>query len=423
MEEVEKAVQLTGSHNSWRSTCINLIASENVMSPLAWRLYNCDFEHRYAEGMPGKRFYQGLEYLDEVELLAIDMAKRLFRAEYADLRPVSGSLAILAILSAFAKPGDPYVAPSVPAGAHISQAEFGAAGIRGLETHHLVLDEKEMTLDAEKCKKVIRDARPKLINAGGTVLLFPHPLEELREAADEVGSILTYDASHVLGLIAGGEFQDPLREGAEVVGASHHKTFPGPQGALIFGSNPDHYRKIKSKIFPGLVSNHHLHRLPALVVTLAEMLEFGREYAAQGVKNSRALAQALYERGFDVLCEHKGFTSSHQVIVDVAGVGGGTWVAETLEKADIILNKNLLPWDDVSRSREPSGIRIGIQEMTRFGMKEKEMETIAELIERAVIKKEDPAAVGADVREFRQDYSRIKYCYDATNFKYEFNVI
>ncbi len=422
MKEVNEAIRLTGEHNTWRSRCINLIASENVMSPLAWRVYNCDFEHRYAEGMPKKRFYQGLEYLDEVELLAVDLAKRLLRAEYADLRPVSGSLAILTILSSFAKPGDPYVAPSVPAGAHISQAEFGAAGIRGLETHHLVLDEKEMTLDAEKCKKVIRDARPKLINAGGTVLLFPHPLEELREAADEVGSILTYDASHVLGLIAGGQFQDPLREGADVVGASHHKTFPGPQGAMIFGSNPEHYKKIKPKIFPGLVSNHHLHRLPAMVVTLAEMLEFGKEYAAQGVRNSRALAQGLYERGFNVLCEHKGFTSSHQVIVDVSQNRGGTWVAETLEKANIILNKNLLPWDDVNRSKEPSGIRIGVQEMTRYGMKESEMEAIAEFIERVVIKEEDPESVKEDVMEFRDGFDRIQYCFDATKFKYEFNV-
>ncbi len=413
VKEIVGAVEDSVSrHDEWRGReCINLIASENVMSPLAWKLYNTDFEHRYAEGMPGKRYYQGLSYVDEVESACIEMGKKLFGAEFLDVRPISGCLSILILLSSFAKPGERYVAPSVPAGAHISQAEFGAAGVRGLEVRHMPLNEEEMNLDIDKSRKIILEHKPKLVNAGGTIFLFPHPLRELREAADEVGAVLTYDGSHVLGLIAGKQFQDPLREGVDVVGASAHKTFPGPQGGMIFGNNDEHYRKIKPKIFPGLVSNHHLHRLPALAVTMAEMIEFGEDYAKQVVKNAQALAEALFEYGIDVLAENKGFTKSHQVIADVRKCGGGAWCAESLENANIILNKNLLPWDDVKNSSNPSGIRIGTAEMTHFGMKESEMKHIAELIKRVWVDKEEPGRVKEDVLEFRSEFLDVKYCF------------
>jgi len=411
-EIIDQVKDTVAVHDQWRGKeCINLIASENVMSPLAWKLYNCDFEHRYAEGMPHKRYYQGLSYVDEVETACIEMGKKLFGAQFLDVRPISGGLSILILLSSFAKYGDHYVAPSVPAGAHISQAEFGAAGIRGLEVRHMPLDKEEMNLDIDKSKKVILEHKPKLVNAGGTIFLFPHPLRELREAADEVGAVLTYDGSHVLGLIAGKQFQDPLREGVDVVGASAHKTFPGPQGGMIFGNGEEYYKKIRPKIFPALVSNHHLHRLPALAVTMAEMIKFGEAYARQVIKNAQALAQSLHEYGFNVLAENKGFTKSHQVIVDVNDNGRGAWCAETLEKANIILNKNLLPWDDVNTSKDPSGIRIGTAEMTHVGMKEPEMKYVAELIKRVVIDKVEPKRVKEDVKEFRNDFTDVKYCF------------
>ncbi|MFH1126694.1 MAG: serine hydroxymethyltransferase [archaeon] len=409
ISEVKDTVK---KHDQWRGReCINLIASENVMSPMAWQLYNSDFEHRYAEGMPHKRYYQGLSYVDEVETACIDLGKKLFGAQFLDVRPISGCLSILIVLTSFAKHGDHYVAPSVPAGAHISQAEFGAAGIRGLEVRHMPLDRDEMNLDIDKSRKVILEHKPKLVNAGGTIFLFPHPLKELREAADEVGAVLTYDSSHVLGLVAGKQFQDPLREGVDVVGASAHKTFPGPQGGIIFGNKEEHYKKIRPKIFPALVSNHHLHRLPALAVTMAEMLEFGESYAKQIIKNAQALAESLHGYGFDVLAENKGFTKSHQVIVDVSKYGGGAWTAETLEKANIILNKNLLPWEDVNNSANPAGIRIGTAEMTHFGMLESDMKHLAELMKRVVVDKEDPACVKEDVKAFRNDFLDVKYCF------------
>jgi len=367
--------------------------------------------HRYAEGDPRERFYQGLKIYDEAELVAIDMAKRLFGAEFADLRPISGCNAVLCVLSAFAKPGDKIMALSVPAGAHISQAKFGAAGIRGLETVPFVFDEKEFNIDIDATAKVIRETEPKLVTFGGSLFPFPHPVKELAPIAKEVGATVAYDAAHVLGLIAGKQFQDPLREGAEVMCASTHKTFFGPQGGIIFTNTEEKYKKVKWKIFPALVSNHHLHRIPSLAVAIGEMLEFGEEYASQVVKNAQTLAKTMHDFGFNVICPEKGFTKSHQAIVDVSKIGGGAWAADACEDANIILNKNLLPWDDVNQPDKPSGLRIGAQEMTRYGMKEDDIKQVAELLKRVIIDKEDTAKVKKDVTEFRNKFQEVQYTF------------
>jgi glycine hydroxymethyltransferase len=246
---------------------------------------------------------------------------------------------------------------------------------------------------------------------GASVFPFPHPVKELAEVGKEVGAKVVYDGAHVLGLIAGGKFQDPLREGADVITASTHKTFPGPQGGIILASTDEEtWKHIQNKIFPGLVSNHHLHRLPAMVITLLEMEKFGPEYASQIIKNAKALGKALDGNGFTVLGGDKGYTESHQLVADVRNQNGGKWVAEALEKANIILNKNLMPWDDVNNPGNPSGIRIGTQEMTRFGMKEKDMETLAELMKKVCIDKEDPEKVKNDVIDFRKNFTEVKYC-------------
>jgi len=206
-------------------------------------------------------------------------------------------------------------------------------------------------------ERAIRETKPKLILLGASLFLFPHPIQEMLVAADEVDATLVYDASHVLGLIAGNKFQDPLREGADVVTSSTHKTFPGPQGALILCKEALSDR-IDRAVFPGTVSNHHLHHIAGLAVTLQEMIHFGEAYAAQIQSNAKALAQALYDAGFNVLCEHKGFTESHQIAIDVRDLGGGDRVAKRLEEAYIITNKNMLPFDN--EPDKPSGIRLGV---------------------------------------------------------------
>jgi glycine hydroxymethyltransferase len=256
---------------------------------------------------------------------------------------------------------------------------------------------------------------------GASVFPFPHPVKELAETIHSVGATVGYDAAHVAGLIAGGQFQDPLREGADVVSLSTHKTFFGPQhgGVLSWEKNAE---KIKRATFPGMVSNHHLHAVAGVTIACAEMLEFGKEYASQIVKNAKALAQALYEKGFNVLAEHKGFTQSHVILIDITKYGDGGTIEETLEKANIIINRNLLPWD-IKEGRHfmhPGGIRLGVSEVTRLGMKESEMTEIAEFIKRVIIDKEPLEKVRADAAEFRKDYQTVHYCFENSTEAYKY---
>jgi glycine hydroxymethyltransferase len=406
-------------HHRWFGESLPLIASENITSLLVREVCASDFSHRYAEGEAGKRFYQGCKYIDEVEFLAIELAQKLFEAPYVNVQPTSGTVANLACFFALANAGDTMIALQVPHGGHISHAELSAAGVRGLKVKSFPFDEQEMNIDVDKAAKKIREVEPKLVLFGASIFLFPHPVRELSYVAKEVGATVMYDGAHVLGLIAGKQFQQPLKEGADVISASRHKTFPGPQGGVILAKE-EYGKKLTRAVFPGLVSNHHLHHMAGFAVALAEMLEFGEAYAKQVVRNAKALAQALSEEGFDVLCEHKGFTESHQVLVDVAKQGGGTRVAEDLEKANIILNKNLLPWDDINKSANPSGIRIGTQEVTRLGMKENEMRTIAELIARVAIKGESTEKVKKDVAELRREFNQVQYSFDGMRSAYEY---
>ncbi|MGC9071605.1 MAG: serine hydroxymethyltransferase [Acidilobus sp.] len=409
-DDLLKIFDLTNRHNVWRlRETINLIASENVMSPAALAVYISDPMYRYAEGKPFKRHYQGTRYIDELEVLAGQLMGRLFETDMVDLRPISGTIANAAVFRVLAQPGDQAVIAPVQAGAHVSHTKFGTLGALGIKQIELPYDEERMNVDIDRAVMVIENVRPKFAVLGGSVYLFPHPVKEVSEAVHSVGGKLIYDAAHVLGLIAGGVWENPLKHGADVMTASTHKTFPGPQGGVIISSDKEVFKEVGKTIFPWFVSNHHLHRLPATAVTALEMIRFGRQYAEQVVKNARRLAEALAERGFKVLAESMGYTMSHQVLVDVTPQGGGAKAASLLEDANIIVNKNLLPHDPPEAVKNPSGLRIGVQEMTRFGMKENEMETIADLMERVLVKGEDPAKTREEVKNFRSCYAKVHY--------------
>jgi len=430
-ELYDRVFDLIEKHDEWMHNTINLIASENVSSPAVRSAIVCDFRDRYAEGWPGERVYAGCKYIDEVELICIDLAKKLFGAEFADVRPVSGVVANLMMYTAFMSPGDRMMALSIAHGGHISHAREslgGTAGaVRGHKVQNWVFDEKEFNIDvdasARKIRGLFEDGKEvKFLLFGGSVFLFPHPIKEFREIADEYGMHIGYDSAHVSGLIATGKFQDPLREGADVMTASTHKTLPGPQHGIVL-SKTEYADAIKRAAFPGLMSNHHLHNVAGLAVALAEMMEFGEAYATQVLKNARALGQALYERGWNVIAEPKGFTESHQILVDISEtpLKDGRTVEEQLERANIVINRNLLPWDK-KRGRDyktPGGIRLGTSEMTRLGMREPEMEQIAEFMTRVVMKGEDVAAVAKDVAEFRKDYQKVHYAFDTDTPAYQ----
>jgi glycine hydroxymethyltransferase len=398
-------------HHAWFSKSLPMIASENVISPMAREMLLTDFGDRYAEGLPHERYYQGNTFVDEVEDRVVDLMKRIFRVRHADPRPISGTVANMAVYFALLEPGDIMTSVALSHGAHISSAKFGAAGMRGVNNVNYPFDVDRMNIDVDGTAKLLRLVKPKVAAFGQSVFLFPTPLRELRDAIQEAGCHVWYDGAHVMGLIAGGVFQDPLHEGADVLTGSTHKTLPGPQHGILLSDSADEkfVRRLQKGVFPGVVSNHHLHAMAALGVALAECLAFGRDYAAQIVRNAKALGQALHERGVKVLAERHGFTESHALATDVADLGGGAKAAADLEKANIITNKNLLPWD--TSPVKPSGVRLGTQELTRLGMKEPQMREVADLIARVVVKREAPEAVARDVASMRSEFNTVHYCF------------
>lgn len=397
-------------HNQWRSSTVNLIASENVMSNTVRRLAGSDFAHRYAEGHPGERYYQGTEFIDKIESDLRNDIRTLFRCAHADVRPVSGTNANEAVFSSFIHPGDIAMVNSTPGGGHISHHRSGSVGKFTRNVIDFPLSPDGFHIDVEKTRDLISICRPRVLIFGKSLFLFPEPLADLKEICGHYGILMIYDAAHVLGLIAGGVFQDPIGEGAYLVTGSTHKTFFGTQrGIILSNMGNNEWQKVDKGAFPGSSSNHHLDTLVGLAVATQEIISFGRQYAAQVVKNARALAREMKRVGFDVLAEEFGFTDSHQIAVNVSEHGGGKMVANLLKENDVILNMNILPHEPLRNVTNPDGIRIGVQEMTRVGMKEEEMGRIAELIADCIQKGKE---VRPAVNEFRRRFAEVHYSFD-----------
>jgi len=436
-KKVEEIRNILIEHNKLFNNSIPLIASENITSPAVDEACNSDFSHRYAEGWVGERVYAGCKYIDIVEDICMELAKEYFKCIHADVRPISGVVANLAMYNAFTSEnnGKMLIMP-IPKGGHISHAPkftksgmaiYGTAGtVRGLNIEYMAFNNDEMNIDPDATAKIIREFKPEMVLFGGSVFLFPHPVKELSEVAKEVGASIGYDAAHVAGLIGSGYFQDPLREGADAMTMSTHKTLPGPQHGTLLSDREDLIETLKPCMFPALLSNHHLHNVAGLAIALAEMLEYGKDYHKDVINNAKALGQALYERGINVLMEHKGFTESHQIVVDITNfekiIGLGGDIERLVEDANIIINRNLLPWD-IAQGRHyknPGGLRLGTSEVTRLGMGKSEMIDIADFFKDLLIDKKDPKIVKQEVAEFKKGFQEIHYCFQSPNKAYEY---
>lgn len=429
-ESYHKVFDLLEKHHNWFKSSIPLIASENIPSPAVREAIVSDFGNRYAEGWPGERVYAGCIYIDEVEIICNELARKVFKSEFADCRATSGVVANLAIYSAFSNPGDYMLAASIPTGGHISHGKkehSGTAGlVHGLNIEHYPFSKEDMTIDVDATKKKVSEMisngkKPAIAMFGGSLFLFPHPVKELASFMHDNGIYINYDGAHVAGLIAGGQFQDPIGEGTDSMTMSSHKTLWGPQGGIIV-SLERHADSIKKAIFPGNTSSHHLHHVAGKAIALAESLEFGKEYAKQVISNAKILAESLANFGFRVLGEKRGYTESHQLAVDVSNFGDGGTIEKELEKANIILNRQLLPGDIKSGKHymHPSGVRIGVPEVTRLGMKESEMKEIASFIKQIVIDKSDPNKVASAVSKFREQFQKVHYAFENATDAYEY---
>lgn len=390
---IDKILDLVNKHEEWRGKqCLNLIPSENVMSPAVRSLLSSELAHRYTSR---DHFYMGTRFTDEIEHYGEEMAKKVFKAETADLRPLSGHIAGLIVLANLAKPNHTLLCTAPENGGYPGMWKEGLAGLLHLNAEAFPFSKRNWNIAINEAKKTIKRLEPKLIIFGGSLIVFPHPVKELAEAASETGAVVGFDGSHVLGLIGGGQFQDPLREGACVLFGSTHKTFFGPQGGIIL-ADKEHGELLKEKIYPAFVDNAHWNRIAAMALALAETKSFGKAYATQVIRNAQALAKALHDRGFPVTCKHLGFTESHQVIVDYGDYDKGRAVAEKLQRSNIIAD---------------CVVRIGTCEVSRRGMKEDEMLRIAELIKRTVVDEENPEAIKKEVAKLSAEFQEVGYCF------------
>ena len=379
------------NHERWRrEQCLNLIASENVTSPAVRKILGSDLGHRYTAT---DHFYMGCKFINQAESIARELVRDVFGSEWADVTPLSGHITDMTLLSTFARRGDKILTMGTEYGGYFGTSEAGFPRILGLVNLYFPFDKDRWNIEIEKTVELIASEVPRLVILGASYILFPHPVEQIAKACRETGTMLAFDGSHVMGLIAGGAFQQPLKEGARILVGSTHKSFFGPQGGIIAAFKPEGER-MKETIFPAIMDNAHWNRIAALAQALLEMKKFGRKYAAQVIRNSRALAEALDERGIPVRCKDYGYTASHQVLLDMDRLKDSAQVPDKLEQANVIVDR---------------GIRLGTSEMTRRGMREGDMNDVAEIIAKVIRSQETVSAARRKATALARKFRQVRY--------------
>ncbi|MDG7007159.1 MAG: serine hydroxymethyltransferase [Nitrososphaerota archaeon] len=384
----ERLSKVVRQHQEWRTReCLNLIPSENRGSPQMRSMFLADLGGRY--NAPD-RFYRGTKYADELQSITEEIARKVFGARYADVRSLSGHTADMAVLLSLTTPGDKILSVHPDNGGYPGITHLGLGSLLKLQNLYFPYDDRTVNIEPKESAQLMRSASPKVVFFGSSFIPFPHPTKQLSNVAD---GTCVYDGSHVLGLIAGGEFQDPLREGCSLLIGSTHKSFPGPQGGIILSNDEEAFNRVVGKIHPGIVDNIHLDRVAALAVALIEMLQFGKSYAQAVVKNSQALARALAEHGVKVRGAAAGYTKSHQVLLDY-DQSRLEFLSMRLEQANIIGD---------------NGGRLGTSELTRMGYGVKEMEQVAELVSLIILGKKPPDFVQKKVKTLVKQFQQPRF--------------
>jgi glycine hydroxymethyltransferase len=378
---------------------IRLIASENYTSAAVLEAVGSSLSNKYSEGYPGKRYYEGQEFIDQIETLAIERAKSLFGAAHANVQAYSGSPANQAVYLALLEAGDTVMGLGLPFGGHLTHG--WKVNFSGRQYHAVQydVDRESHLIDLNRVEELARKERPKLIICGATAYPRTWDFAGFRQIADAVGAVLLADIAHIAGLVVGGAHPHPFPH-AEIITTTSHKTLRGPRGALIL-SQGEHATALDRAVFPGLQGGPHNQTTAGIAVALHEAsTDDFRAYAHQVVANARALAEALAERGFRLI---SGGTDNHMVLVDVTPRGiNGKPAARALNVASIECNYNTIPFDP-RKPMDPSGLRLGTPAVTTRGMKEQDMISIADWIDRALAAFDDAdklAAIGAEVHEF-----------------------
>ncbi|WP_334195257.1 serine hydroxymethyltransferase [Pararhodobacter sp.] len=386
--------------------CFNLNPATNVMNPRAEAALARGLGSRPSLGYPGDKYEMGLQAIEEIEVIAAELAAEIFGATHAEIRVGSGALANLYGFMALAKPGDTIIAPPASIGGHVNHHADGCAGLYGLVTHPAPVDADGYTVDLEALRALAMKVRPKIITVGGSLNLFPHPVPQIRAIADEVGARVLFDAAHQCGIIAGGVWANPLAQGAHLMTMSTYKSLGGPAGGLIVTNDAAIAERLDRIAFPGLTANFDAAKSAALAISLLDWRDHGRAYAQAMADTARAFAEAMAAAGLPVFAAERGFTTSHQFAVEAAGFGGGQAASKTLEKAGFLACGIGLPIAPVEG--DLNGLRIGTPELVRWGVTPADVPEIAALVAEA-LRSNDPAAVAPRTRALRARFDRLHY--------------
>ena len=405
-----KIENLVKEHELTSKNSLHLVPTENLLSPLARLFLLSDGVGRYALDNfdNGNWFLAGSENLNKIENIINKKVKSLFGARYSNIAPLSGMNCMLIMLYAMKSQTNSMFHMPMCFGGHDCTSKL--AQTIGVTSSNLIFDRENLCIDVDKSAKQINKNNSSHIYLDSSMILFPHPIRELRKAITNK-SIITYDGSQVMGLIAGGSFQKPLKEGADFLSGSVHKSFFGPQKAIILGKEINDCSEKVTRSAKELISNKHMNDVLAFSISLLEMDKFGAKYSSQCIKNAKAFAEEMYLKGFDVQASEKNFTQSQQVWINPEKI------STNLKKPLIELAKSNI---FINQTRIPSlggelGWRIGTQEITRLGMKEEQMKEIAKIMSDNLNGKKNSNETKQSVLNLRDEFSEIKYCLKLDN--------
>lgn len=390
---------------------LHLTANETLLSPFATSVLSGPLYNRYLlehidmrEDSPsrvGNFLFRGLDRINQIERSALEVCHELFGAKYAEFRCLSGLHAMQTSMVSLTKPGEKIMRFSTKDGGHFATQHL--VKLFGRETCCYAFNRKTYRLDLERTREAFNAEKPKLLYIDAMNYMFPFPLRELKEMAGDVP--IVFDASHTLGLIAGGQFQNPLAEGADILQANTHKTFFGPQKGIILSNSRELMEKINYNMSLGLVSSQHTNSLVSLFIALHETLIYGKEYAAKIIDNASYFAQQLQNRGLKMLAADQGFTKNHQFFIEVTDLGPGPLIYEKLLRANIVVNRSI-PFEHVD------ALRLGVQEVTRRGYERADFDRIADWFAAILVRREDPEAIAEQVSSLVRAKKKIFYCED-----------
>ncbi len=385
--------------------CINLNPATNIMNPRAEALLSSGLGSRPSLGHPGEKYEMGLEAIEEIEVMAAELACRVFAAAFAEIRVGSGALANLYGFMATCQPGDAVIVPPPSIGGHVTHNTSGVAGLYGVQVHEAPIDPATYTVDVAGVAELAKRVKPKLITIGSSLNLSHHPVSELRAIADQVGAYLLFDAAHLCGLIAGQAWPNPLEQGAHMMTMSTYKSLGGPAGGLLVTSDVALAEKIDAIAYPGLTANFDVAKSASLALTLLDWVEFGVDYAAAMIANAATLAEELGQRNVPLyVVDPTSAAPSHQFVVDATAIGGGHSAAQKLRKANLLACAIGLP------TGPGDGLRLGTPEITRIGMTEEDMAPLASLVAAAINGNESElGGLARNVAEMRGKFRTLRF--------------